>query len=232
MNLPGKIIDNTHTLTPGAPNYAPREAFSMTPYGIFERDGYVGYRLTVEEHFGTHIDAPLHFLGVGHITVDELPVESLIGPVVVVDVRDKAGQDADYQLAVSDLLDWEARYGQIPAGAIVVMFSGWQDRWHSPGDYVNVSDGVHHFPGFSVDAVNWLLSNRDIKGIGLDTLSFDHGPSESYPVHKALFGGNKWGLENLCNLDKVPPRGGVMVIGPLKHAGGSGGPARVYTFLD
>src|SRR5262249_10131576 len=100
-----------------------------------------------------------------------------------------------------------------------------------PVAYRNLRDGTFNFPGFSIEALSWLLQSRDIKGIGIDTLSFDSGPSRDYPAHKLLLGSDKWALENLCNLDLIPPTGTVMVVSPIKHQGGSGGPARVYSFL-
>ncbi len=229
---PTHIIDNTHAMAPGAPGYMPDDTFTLSPYGVFEKDGFVDFKLAFAEHFGTHMDAPIHFAGPGHLTIDRIPPESLIGPAVVVDVRDKVAENQDYQLAVSDLKGWEDLYGQIPQNAIVIMFSGWQDRWDDPEAYRNVRDGIHHFPGFSKNAVQWLLENRNIIGIGLDTLCLDYGPSQNYPVHRLLLNADKWGVENLCNLDKIPPQGGFMVLGPMKHKDGSGGPTRVYTFFN
>lgn len=226
------IIDNTHTVAPNSPGYLPEDTITIMPYGTFEKDGWHDYKISLSEHCGTHIDAPLHFGGPGYLTIDQIPPESLVGPAVIVDVRDGVANNIDYELTVADLQAWEKYYGLIPKGAVVVMFSGWQDRWNEPEAYINNQDGVYHFPGFSVDAIQWLLNNRDINGIGVDTVSFDHGLSRDYRAHKLLLKANKWALENLANLDKTPPQGALMVVGPMKHKGGSGGPARVYTFIN
>jgi kynurenine formamidase len=227
-----RITDHTHTMCSTSPGLLPDDTIVISPYGLFERDGYVDFKLSVAEHFATHIDAPFHFGGPGHFTVDEIPVTDLIGPAVVIDVREEVEKNNTYRLSIDDLVRWERHYGDIPAGAIVIMFSGWQERWDNPDEYGNMRDGCHNFPGFSVEALAWLLANRDIKGIGVDTLSFDHGPSKDYPAHELLLKANKWALENLCNLDLIPPKGAVMVVSPIKHKGGSGGPARVYTLVE
>lgn len=222
------IVDHTYTITPDSPGYLPEDTIEMTPLG----DGplWHDFRVSLSEHFGTHLDAPSHFGGA--LTVDQIPAANLIGPVVVVDVREQVRKEDEYQLQVDDVLASEVAHGKVPAGAIVVMYTGWQERWSDPTAYRNLIDGAYRFPGFSESVATWLLEQRDIVGIGIDTLSIDAGPSVDYPVHKSLLRANRWALENLANLDRIPVRGGLMVVGPLKHKGGSGGPARVYTFLE
>lgn len=227
-----RIVDHTHTMGPDSPGYLPDDALVMTPHGDLGAAGWQDYKLSLAEHFGTHLDAPSHFGGPAGLTVDRIPPDRLVGRAVVVDVRARVAGDDDYRLTVGDLHGWEDRHGRIPERAIVVMCSGWHTRWPDAAAYKNQRDGVHHFPGFSSDAVRWLLDHRDVNGIGVDTLSIDHGPSADHPVHRLLLGAGKWALENLTDLDRVPGSGGVMVVGPIKHRGGSGGPARVYTLLE
>lgn len=227
-----RLVDNTHTLTSEDPGYTSEDVLSISQCGVLEKNGYIDFKLELAEHLGTHLDAPFHFGGPGYLTVDEIPVADLVGPVVVIDVRNNVASNADYELSLADLRSWEAKHVTIPNGAVVMLFTGWQDLWGNPALYINDKDGVKHFPGFSLDAVRWLNETRRIKGIGIDTLSFDHGPATDYPVHQYWLKSGKWALENLCNLDHVPPYGAIAVISPLKHKGGSGGPARVYTFIE
>ena len=225
---PRLVVDNTHVMTPESPGYSPEDVIVMTQSEAAQDLGWNEFRISLSEHFGTHLDAPSHLRRVGLYSVDQIPGSDLIGPAVVIDVREQAMRDSDYRLAVEDLVSWEEKYGAIPANAIVLMFSGWHFRWSDPCSYKSIIDGVYHFPGFSSAAAEWLLENRKINGIGVDTLSIDHGPSVDYSVHQLILGANKWAVENLNNLHQVPPHGALMIVGPLKHAGGSGGPARVF----
>ncbi|MEV0280206.1 cyclase family protein [Streptomyces sp. NPDC050610] len=229
--FPCVVIDHTHTFSSDSPGYFAEDSLVLTRTVGSEETEWNDFRLCLSEHFGTHLDAPSHLRRPGASTVDLIPPDRLIGPVVAVDVRDRAAQDDDYRLAVEDLRSWEDDHGRMPTGCVVVMNSGWQDRWVDPAGYCNLREGVRHFPGFSVEAVRWLLEHRDVKGIGVDTLSIDHGPSTDYPVHRLLLGSERWALENLAALDCIIGAEGVMVVAPLKHRGGSGAPARVLTFL-
>ncbi len=164
-----------------------------------------------------------------------MPLGDGIGPLVRVDVSAAAAREHDYRLTVDDLLAWEKANGRIPAGAIVVMYSGWGARWPdklrylgtaTPGDVANL-----HFPSFSKEAAEFLVSQRDIKAIGVDTPSIDYGPSQDFIVHRVINGANKPGFENLANLDKLPPRGATLIALPMPIAGGSGGPVRAIAVL-
>jgi kynurenine formamidase len=186
------------------------------------------------EHGGTHLDAPIHFAE-GRWAADDVPLARLIGPAVVIDVRPQASADPDYRLAVEDLRAWERTHGRIPPGAIVVLHSGWGARWPDrarslgtavPGDTANL-----HFPGFSRAAAEFLVRERTIDAVGTDTASIDHGPSTDFIAHRVLNGANVPALENLANLDRLPPAGATIVALPMKIRGGSGGPARVIAVL-
>ena len=186
------------------------------------------------EHGGTHMDAPIHFAR-GKRTSDAVPLASCIGPAVVIDVRPQAAADRDYRLSVDDIQRWEKDNGRIPAGAIVIMNSGWGAFWGNklsylgtdkPGDVANL-----HFPGFSKEAAEFLVKQRDIAAIGVDTASIDYGPSTDFMVHRIINGADKPGFENLANLDRLPASGATLIALPMKITGGSGGPARIIAVL-
>jgi len=171
----------------------------------------------------------------GGATTDKVPVTAGIGPLVRVDVSAQAARDVDYRLSPDDLKAWEATNGRIPPGAIVVMYSGWGTRWPDAKRYLGTDKAGDtanlHFPGFSKEAAEWLVGERDIKAIGVDTPSIDHGPSQDFIVHRIINGANKPGFENLANLDRVPPKGATMIALPMKIEGGSGGPLRAIALL-
>ena len=195
---------------------------------------YEANNLCTAEHGGTHMDAPAHFAE-GKATAEAVPIGAGIGPLVRVDVRSAAEADADYRLGVGDLTGWEAEHGRIPRGAIVVMFSGWGSRWPDRKRYLGTDvpgDTAHlHFPGFSKEAAEFLVNERDIDAIGVDTPSIDHGPSQDFIVHRIINGANKPAFENLANLGRVPPSGATLIALPMKIAGGSGGPLRAIAVL-
>lgn len=221
------VQDLTHVFginTPLFPAYSPpiyRTLFTVQEHGFYVN------QITYAEHTATHIDAPAHFAPEG-LYVDQIPATELIAPLAVVDIKEKVATDPDALVTLDDLLAWERRYGQLPDGAAVFMNSGWGTRYPNPPAFVNQdSGGVLHFPGFSQDAVDFLLAERNVVGIGVDTLSLDHGPSTSFAVHNTWLPANRWGIENLANLDSVPPSGALVVVGAPKVAGGSGGPSRI-----
>jgi kynurenine formamidase len=163
--------------------------------------------------------------------MDQVPPSQLIGEACVIDVREKVARNPDYLVSARDIRDFENRYGQIPSGAFVIARTGWEERWNDPKRYINQDEkGVMHFPGFGVDAAKLLLE-RNIAGVGIDTLSIDHGPSQDFAVHKLLNGAGKIGIENLANLRELPPRGATLIVGALKIRDGSGAPARVLALV-
>lgn len=195
---------------------------------------YASANFAGSEHGGTHIDAPIHF-GEGRQTVDEIPLQRLVGPAVVVDVTQAAARDRDYRLTVDDLKAWEARHGRIPDGAIVLMYSGWGRHWPDRARYLG-SDTPNdpktlHFPGFSKEAAAFLVRERAIDGVGIDTPSIDHGPSRDFIAHQILNGADRYALENIANLDKLPPKGATLIALPMKIKGGTGGPVRLIAIL-
>jgi kynurenine formamidase len=185
------------------------------------------------EHGGTHLDAPMHFAE-GHWTSSDIPPEQFIGPAIVIDVAEKASKDPDYTLTPADITAWESAHGGIRKGAIALLRTGWSSRWpdkkaylgdDTPGDATKL-----HFPSFGPEAAT-LLVQRGVRLIGVDTASVDNGPSRDFLVHRIVAAANVGGLENLKNLDQLPPTGAWVVALPIKIAAGSGGPARVIGLL-
>ena len=232
-----KIVDLTYAFGPDTIYWPTAESFTITPVSHGKTPAgyfYAANNICMAEHGGTHMDAPIHF-GEGKATADQVPVSAGIGPAVVVDVREHAAADRDYRLQVADLSAWETQHGRIPRGAIVIMFSGWGARWgdklrylgsDKPGDIANL-----HFPGFSKEAAEFLVHEREIDAIGVDTASIDHGPSQDFIVHQIINGANKPAFENLAQVDRLPAAGATIIALPMKIAGGSGGPTRVIALL-
>lgn len=225
-----RVVDLTHTLTPDFPTYFGTPAFALEPQFRFTSDGLNLNRITYPEHVGTHFDAPLHFSADGR-SVDELPIESLVCPLAVVDVRAKAAVDADYRLTPDDIRSYEAVHGPIPESACVVMNSGWDAHVGTSRFRGEDAGKVLHFPGFHLEAADFLIRERSVNGIGVDTLSLDHGPSKDSAVHYRVLPSNRYGIEGLANLSSLPPTGATLVAGAPKIKGGTGGPGRVIALL-
>jgi kynurenine formamidase len=230
---PAHLVDLTHTLSPNFP-FIPIQnktfPFRLTPIATLGEDGVYANRWELTEHVGTHLDAPSHFAQ-GGISVDEIALTSLLAPLVVLNISERARTDADASVEVEDLLDWERRYGKIPPRAALVMSSGWATRAYEPGRFVNMDNGgTMHFPGFSARLIDFAVRERAIAGVGVDTLSIDPGSQATYPAHKRLFSAGKWAVECLANLDRVPQSGASLLVAPVKVKGASGAPARVIAF--
>lgn len=234
----GKWVDLTHSFSAKS-IYWPTDtmgfrleelAHGHTTGGWF----YSSYRFSGAEHGGTHLDAPIHFAEKG-LTNDQLPLSSLIGPAVVVDVTKQV--TPDYLLTVDDLKKWETEFGPIPKGAIVLVRSGWDSRYNDRTAYLGTAlTGQSaipqlHFPGVSKEAAEWLASNRTIAALGIDTPSIDNGQSADFRAHVILYGKNISGFENVANLGALPPTGSFVVALPMKIEGGSGGPLRIVGYV-
>ncbi len=207
-----------------------RLAYGPSEAGYF----YAANSFCTPEHGGTHLDAPIHF-GAERWTTEKIPVERLIGPAVVVDVSAQAAADRDYRLTLADLEAWEAQHQAIPRGAMVLLRTGWGKRWPdresyfgsaAPGDASDL-----HFPSYGAEAAAWLVHERKVAVLGVDTASIDYGPSRDFPVHQLAAAANVAGLENLAQLERLPAAGAWVAALPIKIAGGSGGPVRVVAFL-
>jgi kynurenine formamidase len=225
------VVDLTHTMSSDFPTFEGTPALDMTKIRDLKKDGYNLYRWSLIEHSGTHLDAPIHFSETG-ISADQIPAATLVAPLAVVDVSAKVGKNPDYQLSRADLAWWERRHGRLPANACVAMHAGWARHVRDPLRYVGKdASGVMHFPGIGADATEWLLKHRSVAGLAVDTLSLDHGPSKDFRTHVLWLASGRWGLENVANLDKVPPAGATLVVGVAKVKDATGGPARLIALL-
>jgi len=226
-----RVIDLTYALSDKlVPWPGDAKAFEAQVNATVEKNGYFTRSFWMLEHYGTHMDAPAHFPP-GTTTVDRIPAEKFFGPAVILDVRSESDRDPDYQLTVKRIEAWEANHGKIPAGAIVLLRSGWASRWPDVARYRNQdANGKMHFPGFSVEAAKLLLQ-RKVSGLGCDTLSIDPGNSSNFPVHHLVLGAGVYQLENLADLKDLPESGAFLIAAPIKLEGGSGGPVRVFALM-
>ncbi|VDI38066.1 Hypothetical predicted protein [Mytilus galloprovincialis] len=190
--------------------------------------------LKMTEHVGTHMDAPSHFNKVGW-NMHQIPINKMVGPGVIVNVKEKARNNPDYRISLNDIKEWEEKYGKIPDGAMLIMNSGWDVKYpdkYSVYGTKNMSDRTSfHHPGWHEDTISWIISNRHILFIGTDAPSFDYGQSTTFPVHILTSRENICGLENVANLDRIPPSGSIISAAGMKTVEGSGGPLRLYAMV-
>lgn len=223
------VVDLTHPMhddMPFWPGGVPFRKIRLVDYD----QGYRLHRFEMGENTGTHVDAPSHFIR-GKRPIDRIPLSDLIVGAAVIDVRDKVAANADYRLSAADVRAWEARHGRILPGALVILNTGWHRRFGEPERYVNMdARKVMHFPGYGADSAA-LLVRRDVAGIGIDTLSIDHGPSKDFAAHVVMLKANKYQIENMANLDALPPRGATVVVGVLPVKEGSQAQARIFALL-
>lgn len=226
-------FDETTVYWPTADPFALSvEAYGPTDAGFW----YAANAFCAAEHGGTHLDAPIHFAEARR-TAAEIPLEDLMGPAVVVDVAAAAKADQDYLVAVSDLEAWEGENGSIPDRAIVLLRTGWGTRWPDRAAYLGTAargpEAVKdlHFPGLDPDAARWLVDERDVRAVGIDTASIDHGPSTDFRAHQELARADVPIFENLANLDRVPATGAWVIALPMKIERGTGGPLRAVAFV-
>lgn len=227
------VVDLTHTINDKVPpfSFSQRADYKVTVQSTIDKNKVFVRNFSMPEHYGTHIDAPAHFAR-GLWTVDQIPAERLIAPMVVIDISKKTKTNVDYQLSVEDIADWEQAHGQIPGNAVVMLNTGWGSRWDSIKDFRNAdAKGMMHFPGYSLDAAKFLTEARAALSLGIDTLSVDYGPSSDYPVHQYTMAHSLYHLEDVANLDRLPATGGTVIVAPIKLEGGSGGPVRILALL-
>lgn len=226
----GTVEDLTHELTEDFPTFFGEQQFYLDQRFNYAEHKFNLFELRVNEHTGTHVDAPLHFSADGQ-SVAEIPVGNLVVPLCVVDIRAKAEADPDAQVTPDDLEAWIAANGEIPDRACVAMNSGWSA--HLGTDRFRNADeaGKMHFPGFHVEAAQMLMERTGAVGIASDTLSLDPGTSPDFATHYAWLPTNRWGIECIANLDRLPAAGATLIVGAPKHRGGSGGPARVLALV-
>ena len=231
----GKIIDLTHSFSEESVYWVTAKEFQLEEVANGRTDAgfyYSANNFSTAEHGGTHIDAPIHFAE-NKQSVDLIPLESLIGTAVKINVQDKAMKDPDYLISIEDLEKWESINGKIPTQSIILFQTGYGKFYPDAKKYLGTDqrgpDAVKelHFPGLSADAANWLIENRKIKAVGLDTASIDRGQSSDFATHVALMTRNIPAFENVANLDDLPETGFQVIALPMKIKGGSGGPLRI-----
>ena len=233
-----KVVDLTHSFDretiywPTSPSAFELKSLAdgQTPGGWFYRSN----ALCTPEHGGTHLDAPSHFAK-GGLAADQIPVRQLVSPAAVIDVRAQAAKDPDYRLTLADVKAWEKAHGPVPSGVIVLLRTGWSARWpdkkaylgdDTPGDASKL-----HFPSYGEEAARYLVAQRKVAALGVDTASIDYGASKDFIVHVIANGANVFGLENVAHLEALPEWGAWVVALPMKIAGGSGGPLRIVALL-
>jgi len=228
-----KTVDLTYVLNDKSPywpaaNYQP---FKLTPIATLENNGVTSKALSFPEHLGTHLDAPNHFEK-DQPAVHELTPSQLFAPGVCIDVSLACETDADHRLMVEEIETWEREHGRIPEGAVVLLRTGWGRHWTHFDRYKNQdARGKMHFPGYSAEAATFLIKSRKARGLGIDTLSIDHGLSTDFAVHHIVNAAGRYGLENVANLPQLPARGFALIIAPIKVENGTGGPTRIFAIL-
>lgn len=206
------------------------QANGTTPGGWY----YRANSYAAPEHGGTHLDAPSHFAEQGYAS-DQIPLTNLVAPAVVIDIADASAKNADYLLTREDVLAFEQAHGQIPAGSIVLLRTGWSAKWPDKKAYLGddrpgKTDQLH-FPSYGPQAAALLVDERKVAVLGADVASIDYGQSADFQVHRLAMAKNVAGLENLTNLDSLPPTGAFVVALPMKIEGGSGGPLRAIALV-
>jgi kynurenine formamidase len=226
----GRVVDLGHALSETDPTWDGKPGFSRQTVATIAREGYFGETFSTEEHFNTHVDAPAHFVANG-LTVDRLAPDRLVHAAVCINIAAEVQRDEDYRLTRADVERFEQARGRIPAGAIVLVATGWDARWTDAARYMNEKNGKKHFPGLTADAATFLAKDRRVAAIGIDTPSIDYGPSEQFEAHHASMPEGVYHIENATGLTALPPTGFTVVVAPIKIKDGSGGPARVFALL-
>jgi kynurenine formamidase len=227
-----RVVDLTYPLNPGFPLFPVYDPVRVAEKFTCEKDGFFVRSWAFDEHSGTHVDAPAHF-GQGAATVDRIDPDELILPLAVVDIRETVERDHDAVVTPDDVLSWERRYGPLPDRCALFALTGWGARVQDPVAYLNAdAGGTMHAPGFSAELTEFLKSERPgVRAVGLDTASLDIAASPDFPVHVSWLPSGRYGIENLANLDQLPPAGAVAIVGAPALAGGSGGPTRVLALV-
>ena len=222
-----KAQDLTHVLRVGIPMFPGVPRPSKTTFVTVPVNGFYGQIWNIWEHTGTHLDVPAHFI-LGGRTTPQLTLDELLAPIAVIDISERAARNPDTVVTTDDLRRYERGHGRIKPGSLVAMNSGWDARAGSEAAYRNTdASGTMHFPAWSADAVEWLIEERSIGALGVDTLSLDPGNATAFVAHVALLSANRFGIENLANLGAIPPKGATAFVGVIPWEDGSGGPARV-----
>jgi kynurenine formamidase len=226
-----RVVDLNWPVHAGIPQWPGDPGVEFETVAEIKKDGYFLRRFSMGEHSGTHLSAPSGFQtgASGH---ESFSPQDLVRPAIVIDIAKQAETDRDYALTMNDVLDWESDHGPVPQGCVTLLRTGWQSRWGSPLDYLGgTSAGELHFPGFGLEAAEMLIKGRGIAGLGADTAGVEPGVDTAFSVSRSALEKRLIMLENLTNLDQLPPTGALLVVGLLRLEGGSGGPASVTALV-
>ncbi|MFW9262909.1 cyclase family protein [Nostoc sp. CALU 546] len=226
-----QVIHLSHVIDIDIPQWSGDPIVEFETVAELNNDGYYLRRFSLGEHSATHINAPnsFHRSAVG---IDQYPAQSLVVPAVVINICQATAVNPDYALTIADVLAWEEEYGEISPGCVVILNTGWQKKWFDKSAFLNHdSQGIAHFPGFGSDAAQFLLDERQIAGVGIDTHGVDPGQDNSFAINRLVLEKPRIVLENLTNLDQLPPKGTTLAIAPLRLRGGSGSPVGVLAFV-
>ena len=239
-DVKGEILEMTYVYDENAIYWPTARGFELKKLGWEVGEAgywYASNEYSASEHGGTHADAPIHFAENGR-TIDKSPLEEWNGPAVKIDATVKCEENRDYLLLVSDIMDWEKVHGRIPDGAWVIMYTGidtkyYPDKLKVLGTEKKGEEALPElsFPGYSPESVEYLVNERQITGIAIDTPSIDYGRSKDFKVHRILFAADKLALENIANLDELPTKGATLYVIPMLIKDGTGAPARVFAVL-
>ncbi len=234
-----RVVDLTHEFSEETVYWVTAREFDLDTVFMGDTEKgyyYTAYDFSTAEHGGTHLDAPIHF-SKGRQSVEQIPLKNLIGAAVKIDVSESALKNKDYQISVDDLLAWEKQHGKIPEGSIVLLQTGYSKFYPDKEKYLGTDERgeeavkLLHFPGLSPEAAKWLVNNRNIKSIGIDTPSIDYGQSQLFQSHVVLLSENIPIFENLTALEKLPAKYFYIIALPMKIKGGSGGPLRIIALI-
>ncbi|HEY9833201.1 MAG TPA: cyclase family protein [Stenomitos sp.] len=227
-----RIVHLSHIIASTIPRWPGDPSVEFETVAELKKEGYYLRRFSLGEHSGTHMNAPNSFYPQG-MSIDQYPAESLIAPAVVIDISQQVATNSDYVLTISDVLAWEQQYGQISQKSVVLLFTGWQSKWSNQETFFNQdASGEMHFPGFSREATQFLLTERQIAGIGIDTHGVDSGQDTTFAINRLVLEQPRIVLENLTNLDQLPAIGTILVIGVLRLLGGTGSPVAVLALVS
>jgi len=225
------VVDLTHTMSPEFPTFFGVPGIEFQKQYDFKKDGFNQNWWRLMEHAGTHLDAPIHFSEDG-VTADTIVAGELVVSVAVIDVRKQAEKDADYLMSIEDVLTWEKRFKKLPNSCCVAMLSGWSAKVGDAAKFTGKdAAGTLHFPGIAPDLAEWLLKERNVLGLAVDTMSLYNGASKDFKTHKTWLPAGRWGLENVANLEKLSPSEAILVVGLPKVKGSTGGPVRLIALI-
>lgn len=226
-----QILSLSHVIHPAIPRWPGDPPVEFEVVADLEQEGYYLRRFAIGEHSATHINAPNSFFADG-VGIDAYSPASLVVPAIVIDIWEQAAANPDYALRDRDIHLWEQQQGEIPAGSVVLLYTGWQAKWSDPVAFLNLdAQGIPHFPGFSTEATQFLLAERSIAGVGIDTHGVDGGLDTTFATNRQILVRQGIVLECLANLDQLPAIGTQLVIAPLSLQDGSGSPVSVLAFV-